>query len=422
MHTDTLLVILITIITGQFLFNTLLTYLNNRNRGASLPDSLKDIYEIQEYEKSQAYGKANAKLSMISSSLSFLITFTIIATRMFGSLDLWLGEYTDNPIWHALLFFGILGIASTIIDIPFSYYSTFVIEERYGFNRSTLKTFVTDLIKSLVVGGVIGGILLALIVKSYLVLGSHFFLIAFAIVAGFSLFMLLFYSSIIVPLFNKQTPLEDGELKNKIMGFAGQVDFPIKEIYVIDGSKRSAKANAYFTGLGKMKRIVLYDTLIDQLDSDEILAVLAHEVGHAKKRHVIQSMFLSLTQTFIIFYLLSLALEQPATSYVMGSDKPTFELGLLFFSFVLTPITEITSIVMSIFSRKNEYQADDFAKQHGLKEGLIGGLKKLTKNSLANLTPHPFVVKCSYSHPTLSQRIDHLNQNSAPSGLNSDSE
>ncbi|MDC1105898.1 M48 family metallopeptidase [Prolixibacteraceae bacterium] len=416
MNSDNLMIVLITIITGQFLFNTLLTYLNNKNRGAALPDSLKDIYEQKEYEKSQAYGKANAKLSMLSSCLTFMVTIGLVSTRMFGAIDLWVGTFTDNPIWQALMFFGLLSLGSTMMGLPFSYYSTFVIEEKYGFNRSTLKTFIGDFLKSLLVGAIIGGILLALIVKSYLILGSNFFIIAFAIVAGFSLFMLLFYSSLIVPLFNKQTPLEDGELKDKIMAFAQKVEFPVKEIYVIDGSKRSAKANAYFTGLGKMKRIVLFDTLIEQLSSDEILAVLAHEVGHAQKRHVVQSMVLSFTQTFIIFYLLSLVLEQPLTSIVMGTDNPTFELGLLFFSFVLTPLTEVTSIFMSIFSRKNEYQADDFAKQHGLKEGLIGGLKNLTKNSLANLTPHPFVVKCTYSHPTLEQRIDHLNREDGKQG------
>lgn len=410
MQTNTLLIILFLILIGQYLFNTILTVLNNKNRDAAIPEGLNDIYELQEYQKSQNYGKENATFSLFSSTISLIVTLLFLAMGIFGKLDLWVGTYTTHPVVQPLLFFGILGLGSLILQLPISYYHTFVIEEKYNFNRSTIKTFLLDQVKSILLGGILGGGILALIILAYLSLGSTFFIAAFAIVAGFSLFMLLFYSSLIVPLFNKQTPLEEGDLKNKILDFAKEVNFPIKEIYVMDGSKRSSKANAYFTGLGKTKRIVLFDTLIEQLTEDEIVAVLAHEVGHAKKQHVIQSMVFSFAQQLMMFYLLSLVIEYPISSKVLGSDTHTFELGLLFFSFIFSPFSEITSIALSIFSRKNEYEADTFAKEYQLKEPLISGLKKISKNALVNLTPHPLVVKCTYSHPTLLQRITNLNK------------
>ncbi|QZE15683.1 M48 family metallopeptidase [Halosquirtibacter laminarini] len=410
METSTLFIIILIIIIGQYLFDTTLSILNNKNRNAPIPKSLQDLYSKEEYEKSQNYGKENNTIGIISNTFSTLITVILFYTGAFGALDQWIGQYTTHYILQPLLFLGVLGMGSSLLGIPFSYYATFVIEEKYQFNRSTKKTFILDAIKGLLLSGLFIGGILSQIILLYHTIGENFYIFAFIVIVGFSLIMTFFYSSIIVPLFNKQTPLEEGELKQGIMDFAKKAEFPIKEIYVMDGSKRSAKANAYFTGFGKRKRIVLFDTLIDQLDQEEIIAVLAHEVGHAKKRHVIQSMIFSWIQTFVILYIFSLILNQPTSSHVMGSSQHTFELSLLLFSFLLSPVTEVLSAISSIFSRKNEYEADNFVKKYKLKDAIISGLKKISKNSLSNLTPHPWVVACTYSHPTLEQRIDNLNQ------------
>ena len=223
-----------------------------------------------------------------------------------------------------------------------------------------------------------------------------------------SLFMTMFYSNIIVPLFNKQTPLEDGELKIAIHNFANKAGFQLKNIFVIDGSKRSTKANAYFTGIGPKKRIVLYDTLINDLSTDEIVAVLAHEIGHYKKKHIITSLILGILQTGFLLFIFSLFVSSPTLSQALGVDEPKFHIGLIAFGILYSPLSTITGILMNMLSRKNEYEADAFANSFGLGEHLISGLKKLTKNNLSNLTPHPAYVFFHYSHPTLLQRIKHI--------------
>jgi STE24 endopeptidase len=292
--------------------------------------------------------------------------------------------------------------------MPFSIYDIFVIEERFGFNTTTLKTFLFDKLKTWFLGALIGGGILALIIWLYSITNDLFWIYAWIAMSLFSIFMSMFYSHIIVPLFNKQTPLPEGELRNAIELFADRSGFKLKNIFMIDGSKRSTKANAYFSGLGKKKRIVLYDTLIKDLSTEEITAVLAHEIGHYKKKHSFWNMLISIIQSGIMLYIFSIFVNHPELSKAMGSETISFQLGLIAFGIMYSPISLCIDLFMNILSRKHEYEADQFAKQNGVSEGLISGLKKLSEKNLSNLTPHPYYVFFYYSHPTLYQRIKSL--------------
>ena len=300
-------------------------------------------------------------------------------------------------------------LGSDLLTTPLSYYKTFVIEEKYGFNKSTKTLFFIDKIKGWFLTIILGGGILALIVWFYQQTGKNFWIYTWAFMALFSVFMMLFYSSLIVPLFNKQTPLQDGELKNQLENFAKKVGFNLDKIFVIDGSKRSTKANAYFTGFGKKKRIVLYDTLINELETDEIVAVLAHEVGHYKKNHVVFNMIASIALTGLTLYIFSFFIDSQLLANALSVSEPSFHIGLIAFGVLYTPISEITGLFMNYISRKFEYQADNYAKINFGATSLITSLKKLSKNSLSNLTPHKAYVFMHYSHPTLLQRIQNLN-------------
>jgi len=396
----------------EFIFERILSYLNQRSWKKDLPEQFKDIYDKDKYQKAMDYSKINAKVGAISSSVSFIIILLALFMGWFGSLDTMVNQWVTNPILRALIFFGVLGLFSSLISLPFSIYSTFVIEERFGFNRTNVKTFILDLIKGALLTAVLGGLVLSLIVFLYLKLGADFWWAAWLVVAAFMLFMTLFYSNVIVPLFNKQTPLEEGELRSAIDEFAKKVGFKLDNIYVIDGSKRSTKANAYFTGLGAKKRIVLYDTLIDDHTTEELVAVLAHEIGHYKKKHTRTSLILGLLQAAIMFYLLSLfiapggEIAQAAADAIGG--EPSFQIGVLVFGILYTPISTILGIFMNIISRKNEYEADAFAKEHFSGEYLSQALIKMSVKHLSNLSPHPAYVFVNYSHPPLMARLKAL--------------
>ncbi|MFN8254843.1 MAG: M48 family metallopeptidase [Bacteroidales bacterium] len=397
--------IIIAIVLIEFFISRFLDSLNASWRKKELPDMLKDIYKPEEYEKSQEYGRVKTKFSMISSGFQLVIILIVLFTGVFGLVDNFIHSHFENNIIAALLFFGAIFFASDIISLPFSIYSTFVIEEKFGFNKTTVKTFILDKIKGYFLALIIGGGLLALIIWFYYKTTSMFWIYAWILVSGFSVFMAMFYSSLIVPLFNKQTPLEEGELRDKIHEFSIKTGFRLDNIFVIDGSKRSSKANAYFTGLWNKKRIVLFDTIIKDLSVNEIVAVLAHEIGHYRLKHTRTSILLSIFQTGAIFYLLSLFIGNPALSNALGGNTPTFELGIIAFGLLFSPVSEAIGLIMNWVSRKNEYEADSFAKQQGQGEHLISSLKKLSVNNLSNLTPHPAYVFAYYSHPTLYQRI-----------------
>ncbi len=404
MH-QTIFIIIIAIIVFEYLISRTLSYLNSTWRGKELPAELRGIYNEDEYKKSQRYGEINSRFSILTGTFQVVLILIMLFYGGFAWIDEFAHQLTYNDILAALIFFGILFFASDILNTPFSLYATFVIEEKFGFNKTTLKTFVFDKIKGWLLAAILGGGIMSLIIWFYQLTTSMFWLYAWIALSVFSVFMAMFYSNLIVPLFNKQTPLEEGGLRNAIQSFSEKTGFQLDNIYVIDGSKRSSKANAYFTGLGKKKRIVLYDTLIKDLKIDEIVAVLAHEIGHYKLKHTLSSMVLSIIQTGVIFYVLSLFIGNPDLSRALGATQPTFELALITFGILFSPISTILGLFMNVFSRKNEYQADNFAAKYEQANSLISALKRLSVNNLTNLTPHPAYVFVNYSHPTLHQRI-----------------
>ncbi len=408
MTAQTLFYILIGIITISFIVDKVLDYLNARHFGDPIPPEISDVYDTDEYKKSQEYKKANYKFSLISSFFVLLLTLAFFFFDGFAYVDSLARDVSDNSIVIALVFFGTIMFASDILTTPFSYYHTFVIEEKFGFNKSTRKLFFLDKIKGWFLAALIGGGLLALIIWFYEEVGQNFWLYAWGLVTVFTVFMNLFYAKLIVPLFNKQTPLEEGSLRDKIETYATKVGFNLQNIFVIDGSKRSTKANAYFSGFGREKRITLFDTLINDLEEEEIVAVLAHEVGHYKKKHIIVNLISSIIVTGFTLWLLSIFVGSPLFSEALGVDVPAFHIGLIVFFILFTPISSLTGLVMNHLSRKFEYQADAFAKETYKATPLITSLKKLSKNNLSNLTPHPLYVFAHYSHPTLLQRFRNL--------------
>lgn len=409
MH-ETLFWIIIGILIADFLFEKYLDYLNTTRWSDKLPIALAGIYDEEKYKKQQAYERENHRFGMISGTFSFAVTLAMFLFAGFAFVDALAWGVTANAILAALFFFGIIMFASDILHTPFEVYDTFVIEEKFGFNKTTVKTFVFDKLKGWLLGAVIGGGLMAVIILIWQKTQMLFWIYAWLVVSAFSVFMVLFYSNLIVPLFNKQTPLQEGELRDAIQQFAGKVGFKLDNIFVIDGSKRSTKANAYFTGFGAKKRIVLYDTLINEMETDEIVAVLAHEIGHYKKKHVLQGLVISLLQTGVLLFVFSLFVGSPVLSKALRVENPNFHIGLVAFGILYTPFSFVLGIFMNLLSRKNEYQADAFAAQNFNPGSLASALKKLSVKNLSNLTPHPLYVFFHYSHPTLLQRLEHLNK------------
>jgi STE24 endopeptidase len=398
--------IIITVFILSFVWEQILSYLNRKRMSPHIPKELEGIYNPEDYARQQVYQKVNSRFGLISGGFSFVVILLVLIFGLFGWLDETLREYTVHFLWLPLLFFGILFIIGQIMDLPFNWYAVFRIEERFGFNKSTGRLFVSDFVKQILLSIVLGGIVLSAVLYIYQYTGKWFWLWAWLVVSGFSLLMSFFYSEWIVPLFNKQTPLEDGELRTAIELFAQKAGFGLKNIYVMDGSKRSTKANAYFTGFGKKKRVVLFDTLIKDLDTEEIVAVLAHEIGHYKKKHVYQSMFISILTMGIAFYIMSLFLNNLLLTEALGGKNSSFHLGLLGFTLLVAPMSEVLGLITNSISRKNEYEADRFAVQFGLGDALVSALKKISVKALCNLNPHPLVVFWYFSHPTLLQRID----------------
>ncbi len=408
MTATTLFYIIIAIIIVNFIIDKILDALNAKHFNDAIPNELKDVYDDAEYKKSQAYKLTNYKFGVWSSTFSVALTLAFICFGGFEYVDVLARRFSDNSIVVALVFFGIIMLGSDILSTPFSYYKTFVIEERFGFNKTTVKTFILDKIKGVLMMAVIGGGILALIIYIFQLTQQHFWLYAWVIITIFSVFMNMFYAKLIVPLFNKQTPLEESSLRHKISEYAQSVGFNLEKIFVIDGSKRSTKANAYFSGFGNEKRVTLYDTLINDLEEEEIVAVLAHEVGHYKRKHIIYNLVASVLLTGLTLYVLSIFITNPLLSNALGVSTHSFHVGLVAFGLLYAPISEITGLVMNWLSRKFEYQADDYAKNTYKAQPLITALKKLNKNSLSNLTPHKAYVFVHYSHPTLLQRMRNL--------------
>ncbi len=407
MHNTVFFLILAIPLTG-FLLERYLEHLNASMWSDKLPDKLRGICGEEEYRKTQLYQKDNKKLSFWSSAFNLLIILAMIAAGGFALIDGTARSLSDNLIVVSLLFFGIIGLASDLINIPFSLYDTFVIEKKYGFNKMSVTTFITDHIKSWLIAVIVGAPVLGLITWFYYKAGPLFWIYAWGLITAFSIFMNLFYSELIVPLFNKQTPLEEGSLRDKIEKFALATGFKLRNIFVIDGSKRSTKANAYFSGFGPKKRIVLFDTLIREMPEDEIVAVLAHEIGHYKKKHVIINLVSSVLLTGIMLFLFSLIVNNPSLSRALGAETPGFHLGLIVFGILYSPLSLLIGLVSNYVSRKNEFEADRFVKENHKPEYLALALKKLSVKNLSNMLPHPAYVFFHYSHPPLLQRLEKL--------------
>ena len=410
--------IIISLVIFNYSFSNLLDYINHRNWKDEIPNELKDFYDKEKYKKAKNYALSKNKISLFSSSLSFLLVISLIVFNGYGIIDQFVSinlsksfeslQISSNFIQSGI-FFLILFILNSFISIPFSYYNTFVIEEKFGFNKTTKLTFFIDIIKSTLLSFFIGGILLFLALYLYENLNDGFWLWLWI---GLSLLMILinmFYADLIVPIFNKLTPLDDGELRNKIEKYSKDVGYLLKNIYVIDGSKRSTKANAFFSGLGPRKTIALYDTLIEKHTENELVAVLAHEVGHFKKKHIFSGLIMSIIQIGIMSFFFELCLKLPEISIALGGLESSFHLGLVGFSIIFSPISILSGIIMNYNSRKNEFEADAYAKQTFNGEDLALALKKLSVDSLSNIYPHPLYVFFHYSHPPLIKRLRALN-------------
>ena len=405
-----LIYIFIFFILFGFVFSSILEYVNSKNWKDSVPDTLKDFYKESDYKKAKSYKLDRDKVSLISSLISTTLTIIFIFSGFYGKVSDYSLYYFDNPFLQSAGFFLFFLLISTIISLPISYYSIFTIEEKYGFNKSTMSTFIKDKIKGLIISLLIGGFILYISIQLYNFFEANFWLWLWVFLSAIIIFTNIFYTTLIVPIFNKLSPLEEGSLKNKIEKYSKKIGYSLDKIFVIDGSKRSSKANAFFSGLGPKKTIALFDTLIDKHEEDELVAVLAHEVGHYKKNHIKQGLLLSISQVGIICYALQLCLNEPNLSLALGGLESSFHLSLIAFSFLFSPLSIIIGIGMNIFSRKNEYEADKYAKETYNGESLKNALKKLSSDSLTNLYPHPLYVFVHYSHPPLLKRLEALDR------------
>jgi STE24 endopeptidase len=386
--------------------------LNSKTWSTELPEALRNLYDPEKYAKAQAYDRDRNRLGNLSSYLSLALMLGMLFLAGFAWLNDLALSSSDNAIIQALIFFGVLYAVSDILSLPFAWYGIFHIEEKYGFNKMTPKTFILDKVKSYLLTAILGGGMIALVLWFYYTAGPRFWIYAWIAVTAVSLFFSMFYTSLIVPLFNKLSPLEDGALRSQIESFAQKVNFPLKNIFTIDGSKRSTKANAYFSGIGPQKSIVLYDTLMKDQTEEELVAILAHEVGHYKKKHVLQGMTISILQTGFLLFLVGIFVGNAQLSAALSVERPNFHIGILAFGILYSPISMVTGLFMNRFSRKNEYEADNYARENYSAPPLISALKKLSVNHLSNLNPHPAYVFFNYSHPPLLARIRNLERGS----------
>ena len=407
MDSESWFLIILGLVIFNFLFSTGLEYINHLNWKDLIPNELKDFYKPKKYKKAREYSIRKNKISLISNLCSFTLIISLLCFNGYGYINDFSLNY-DSSYIQSGIFFLILYLISIMISIPFSYYNTFVIEEKFGFNKTTKKTFFLDIIKSFIITIIIGSILLFPSIYLFETLESGFWIWLWAGISALMIFINMFYTDLIVPIFNKLTPLDNGDLRKKIEGYSSKVGYLLKNIYVIDGSKRSTKANAFFSGLGPKKTIALYDTLIEKHTDDELVAVLAHEVGHYKKKHIFSGLLLTIIQLGITVFFLEFCLKQPEISYALGGNEMSFHLGLIGFSFIFSPISLISGIFMNYLSRKNEFEADSYAKETYSGEHLSLALKKLSVDSLSNIYPHPAYVFIHYSHPPLIKRLEAL--------------
>lgn len=408
MSVESLKYLLVGVLVFGFLIRKTLNYLNIKNPSAKIPKTLSEYLSEEKLKESRAYQVENFRFGLVAGTFSFVLTLLFISMGWFGAIDNWLEGFGLAPLAQSLVFFALIFIGSDVLSLPFDYYSTFVIEEKFGFNKSTVSVFFGDKIKGYLLSIIVGGGLLLVFLWLIHQMGKDFWWIFWIVASCFMVLINLFYTAWILPLFNKLTPLEDGELRDKILHYAKSVDFSLDNILVMDGSKRSSKANAFFSGLGKRKKVVLYDTLLEQHSPEELVAVLAHEIGHYKRRHIPISMVLSVLQVGLLLYLLAQVIFSENMSLALGGSSWSAELNIIGFTMLFTPISMILGIGMNWFSRKNEFEADAFAKETFAGKPLAEALKTLSVKTLSNLNPHPWYVFVNYSHPPLMERLERL--------------
>ena len=394
----------------EYFLSTVSSVLNMNSIAEDVPDGFQSHYDGEKYAKSQTYLKDNTRFGLLSSTFSLALTLIVIHTGLFGILDHFVRAQTGHPILGGLLFFGIIFIINDIINLPFSLYGTFVIEEKYGFNKTTAKTYTLDKLKGYALTVILGSIVIVPILYFFNTYGENGWWIAWLLVTGFMIAVQPLFVHVIAPMFNKFTPLEDGELRTAIEAFSEKVNFPIARIDMMDGSRRSAHSNAYFSGFGKSRRIALFDTLLEKHSTEEIVSVVAHEVGHYKKKHIIFGTILGIIETGIMLFIFNLLMNDPALFAVFGVENVSVYGGLIFFGMLYSPVSLVTSIFTTALSRKNEYEADTYSLENTQnKEALVSMLKGLAANNLSHLTPHPLMVFLSYSHPPVMDRIAAVN-------------
>jgi STE24 endopeptidase len=408
MSVENLKYLLVGVLVFGYMLRKTLGYLNVKNPVPAIPDTLSEYLSEAKLQEAKAYQQENFRFRFVAGTFSFLFTFLFITQGWFGALDAWVADFGFSPLIKSLVFFAIVFVGSDILSLPFDYFSTFVIEEKYGFNKTSIRTFFSDKVKGYVLSIIVGGGLLMVFLWLIHQMGQDFWWQFWIVAAVFMLGINLFYTGLILPLFNKLTPLEDGELKQKIVHYAHSVGFPLENILVMDGSKRSAKANAFFSGFGKRKKVVLYDTLLEQHPPDELVAVLAHEVGHYKKKHILWSMVLSVVQVGLMLYLLGQFIFSENMSFALGGTAWSAELNIIGFTMLFAPLSMVVGIGMNWLSRKNEFEADAFAKETYAGEPLAEALKTLSVKTLSNINPHPWYVFVNYSHPPLLERLARL--------------
>ncbi len=399
-------ILLLVIISFQFIIDLISGLLNYSSFDKPLPNNVENIFSENEYSKSQKYKKVNFKFNLVSSFYSFSILFTVLYFGLLGSLDSYIRNVTfENEISLSLIFFASVFIISDTLKIPLQLYRVFVIEEQFGFNNTTLKTFIFDKFKSYFISLLLIVILATPLLLFIIFFPSSFWIYFWILISIFLIFINMFYTTLIVPIFNKLEVLGDGDLKKKLDNFSAKVKFPITNIFVINGSKRSKKANAFFSGFGRNKKVVLYDTLIKNHTADELVAVLAHEIGHYKLNHVKTNMVISIITTGFMLFILSNFIFNSDISYALGGNVSFRHLEIFAFFIIYSPISSIISVLMNIKSRKNEYEADEYAVKNFKKGPMEDALRKLSKDNLTNMTPHPVYEFLNYSHPSISKRL-----------------
>ncbi|HNQ12827.1 MAG TPA: M48 family metallopeptidase [Bacteroidia bacterium] len=398
--------ILVTIVLLHFLVDQILSFKNIQSWKKPIPSVLDSLYNVEQYERARKYHNEKYSFSVFASGFRLILMLGLLLSGSFAIILTWAESMIADPVWSILLFFAVLYFLFDLLNMPFDLYNIFVIENRYGFNQTTLSLYFIDKFKSYIIGGLMAGSLLAIVVILFMHYGKDFWIYAWV---SFSVFLFLinsFYTTLILPLFNKLTPLEEGDLRSQVEQYCRKEKFKLKNLYVMDGSKRSNKANAFFSGFGPSKTIVLFDTLIKNHSVDEIVAVLAHEVGHYRKKHTKKFFIISLLNVGLILYLLSYMLYSEALSIALGAIEIKFALGLIAFGILYTPVSFLTEIFSNLFSRKNEFEADAFACETSDGKALAAALKKLSSDHLSNLNPHPAYVYVNYSHPPLLQRLN----------------